>query len=132
DVLISLPLSGVSTNLASDKSQLSKPIFLNLLFKKSAVTILAFSNSTFSSLHSLVPDKFNSDSENLTFLILDSSKLTPIILQLTNSTLWTEAPLNTVFEKSQLTNLVSVKSALSNSLFVKLLFLITVLYEINL
>src|SRR5699024_2283327 len=119
-----MPDSDVSTHLASVRSQFSKPIFLNRLLKKSAVTILAPSNNTFSIFDSLKPDKFKIDSWNFTFLILASSKLTPVILQFTNSALWIDAPKNTVFEKSQFTNLVSLKSALSNSLFDKLLFLI--------
>ena len=95
-----MPDSDVSTNLASVRSQFSKPIFLNRLLKKSAVTILAPSNNTFSIFDSLKPDKFKIDSWNFTFLILASSKLTPVILQFTNSALWIDAPKNTVFEKS--------------------------------
>ena len=132
EVLISTPAKEVSINLDSLKSHFSNSIFLNLTLKKSAVTKRVSSNDTFSSFDSWNPEKFNSDSWNFICFMTDSSKLTPVILQLMNSTRCIDALLKSVFEKSQLMKRVSVKSAPSNSLSDKLLSLMTEPYDMSL
>src|SRR5699024_6315452 len=132
EVLISTPDREVSINLDSLRSHFSNSIFLNLTWKKSAVTNRVSSKSTFSSFDSWNPEKFNSDSPNLICFMMDSSKFTPVILQLMNATRCIDALLKVVFEKSQLIKRVSVKSAPSNSLSDKLLSLMTEPYEMNL